>query len=55
MRDPDPSGWAYWENLLPSMGRENVRRGFEESTELAMLTAGIVPNGAATANASSLI
>ena len=55
MRDPDPSGWAYWESLLPSMGRENVRRGFEESTELATLMAGIVPNGSATANAASLI
>jgi YD repeat-containing protein len=55
MRDPDPSGWSYWENLVPAMGRENVRRGFEESSELAMLTTGIVPNGSATANAASLI
>ena len=53
MRDPDSSGWAYWESALPSMGRENVRRGFEESTEGAILWAGIVPNGTATANAAA--
>jgi hypothetical protein len=55
MRDPDPSGWTYWENQLPQSGRENVRRGFEDSSEFAGILASIVPNGAATANAASLI
>src|SRR6185503_9500331 len=30
MREPHSSGWSYWENLVGSMGRESVRRGFEE-------------------------
>src|SRR5690349_22192506 len=55
MRDPDSTGWTNWENSLPSMGRENVRRGFEESTEFAGLIATITPNGSASANAASLI
>jgi YD repeat-containing protein len=56
MRDPDSGGWGYWEGLLgQSMSRENVRRGFEESTEFANLTATITLNGSATANATSLI
>src|SRR6201991_1816735 len=55
MRDPDASGWANWESLVPSNGRVNVRRAFEESPEFAGLVAGIVPNGSASANAASLI
>lgn len=55
MRDPDAGGWAYWEAFVPTHGREYVRRGFEESTEFATLIANIVPNGSATAAASSLI
>src|SRR5262249_46821771 len=55
MRDPDSGGWAYWESLVPSIGRQNVRRGFELSTELTGIMVSISPNGAATANAASLI
>jgi hypothetical protein len=55
MRDPDASGWAYWESLVPTNGRVNVRRSFEEAPEFAALLASIVPNGSATANAASLI
>ena len=55
MRDPDSSGWAYWESVVPSNGRENVRRAFEEAPEFAGIVATIVPNGSATANAASLI
>jgi YD repeat-containing protein len=55
MRDPDASGWAMWQGLVPTHGREYVRRGFEESTEFATLIANIVPNGSATINAASLI
>jgi YD repeat-containing protein len=55
MRDPDSTGWTNWENSVPSMGRENVRRGFEESTEFAALIANMTPNGSASANAASLI
>jgi YD repeat-containing protein len=55
MRDPDASGWAYWESVVPVNGRVNVRRAFEEAPEFATVVANIVPNGAATANAASLI
>ncbi|HET6852593.1 MAG TPA: DUF4214 domain-containing protein, partial [Pyrinomonadaceae bacterium] len=55
MRDPDTGGWATWEALVPTNGREYVRRGFEESGEFATLVGTIVPNGSASSNAASLI
>ena len=55
MREPDPAGWTNWENAVSSMGRENVRRGFEESTEFAAIIANVTPNGSASAKAASLI
>jgi len=45
MRDPDPGGWAFWESCVPSSGRENVRRAFEDSIEFSNLMATITPNG----------
>lgn len=55
MREPDSSGWAFWETQVAPNGRENVRRAFEECAEFAGIIAGIVPNGSASANAASLI
>ncbi|HEU4511117.1 MAG TPA: DUF4214 domain-containing protein [Pyrinomonadaceae bacterium] len=55
MRDPDAGGWAMWEGLVSSHGREYVRRGFEESGEFTTLMANIVPGGAGSSTASSLI
>jgi len=55
MREPDAGGWATWEGLVGSHGREYVRRGFEESGEFASLLAGITLSGAASSTASSLI
>jgi YD repeat-containing protein len=55
MRDPDASGWAYWESVTPINGRVNIRRAFEEAPEFAAILASIVPNGSPTANAASLI
>jgi len=55
LREPDASGWAYWESVVPLNGRVNVRRAFEEAPEFAGILASIVPNGSATANAASLI
>ena len=55
MRDPDPSGWAYWESVVPTNGRENVRRAFEVCSEFATLLATVTPNGSASSNAASLI
>ncbi|HEX6648430.1 MAG TPA: DUF4214 domain-containing protein, partial [Pyrinomonadaceae bacterium] len=54
MRDPDPGGWATWESLVPTYGREYVRRGFEESAEFATIVATVTPNGSATSAVASL-
>jgi YD repeat-containing protein len=55
MREPDASGWTYWQSQVPLNGRVNVRRAFEEAPEFAAILASIVPNGTATANAASLV
>ncbi len=55
MREPDAAGWATWEGLVSSHGREYVRRGFEESGEFATVVANILPSGGAGPNPSSLI
>lgn len=55
MREPDASGWEHWEGEVGNVGRENVRRAFEECPEFAGILASIVPNGSPTANAASLI
>ena len=55
MREPDAAGWAHWESVVPTNGRENVRRAFEEAPEFAAIVTAILPNGSATASAASLI
>src|SRR6185369_13810383 len=55
MREPDAGGWATWEGLVGSHGREYVRRGFEESGEFASLLGGITLSGPGSSTASSLI
>jgi YD repeat-containing protein len=55
MREPDSGGWAYWESVVPQIGRENVRHGFEYSVEFSNLVASVTPNGAASGNAASLL
>ncbi|HEV8167806.1 MAG TPA: DUF4214 domain-containing protein, partial [Pyrinomonadaceae bacterium] len=55
MRDPDASGWAYWESVVPANGRENVRRAFEVCAEFDGIVNSVTPNGSAGANAASLI
>jgi YD repeat-containing protein len=55
MRAPDSGGWAHWTGEVGNVGRENVRRAFEECSEFAGILASIVPNGSPTANAASLI
>ncbi|HEU4769410.1 MAG TPA: DUF4214 domain-containing protein, partial [Pyrinomonadaceae bacterium] len=54
-REPDSAGWAHWTSQVPSNGRENVRRAFEECSEFTGIVASIVPNGSVTANPASLI
>ena len=55
MREPDAGGWAMWEGLVPTHGREYVRRGFEESGEFATLAANITTSGSPSSNAASMI
>jgi YD repeat-containing protein len=54
MREPDSSGWANWEAAVPSIGRDQVRRGFDESTEFANLVATLTTSGTASSAVSSL-
>ncbi|MGH9970022.1 MAG: DUF4214 domain-containing protein [Pyrinomonadaceae bacterium] len=54
MREPDAGGWAYWENLVPTIGRENVRHAFDDAPEFAGIVASLIPHGSATSAASSL-
>jgi YD repeat-containing protein len=55
MREPDGPGWEHWEDEVGNVGRENVRRAFEECPEFAAILSSIVLNGSPTANAASLI
>jgi YD repeat-containing protein len=55
MRDPDASGWSFWESQVPLNGRENVRRAFEEAPELITLLSTIVLSGSVGSNPASLI
>jgi len=55
MRDPDQGGWDAWTAAVPLYGREQVRRGFDESTEFQNLMATMTPNGGITSAVSSLL
>ena len=55
MREPDSGGWAMWEGVVPTHGREYVRRGFEESGEFATLSASITTTGSPSSSTLSLI
>ncbi|MBA3242041.1 MAG: PD40 domain-containing protein, partial [Acidobacteria bacterium] len=54
MRDPDAGGWAFWESNLPSMGREQLRRAFDESGEFQSIVATLTASGAPSSAVSSL-
>jgi YD repeat-containing protein len=54
MRDPDPSGWGFWEEQCNLYGREQVRRAFDECTEFAGIVATLTPSGAPSSTVSSL-
>src|SRR5438876_179502 len=55
MRDPDQGGWDGWTAAVPLYGREQVRRGFDESTEFQNLMATMTPNGGISSAVSSLL
>jgi RHS repeat-associated protein len=42
-REPDQGGWDYWTSVVPSNGRDNVRRGFDLSTEFSNVIARLCP------------
>jgi YD repeat-containing protein len=54
MRDPDSSGWAFWESQVPSMGREQVRHAFDQSTEFGQIVATLTASGTPSSAVSSL-
>lgn len=54
MREPDVDGWAYWEAAIPIYGRDQIRRGFDESTEFANIVATLTASGSPSSNVSSL-
>jgi YD repeat-containing protein len=54
MREPDPQGWAFWESVCNSNGRENVRRAFDECGEFAGIVSTLTPIGSASSTVSSL-
>ncbi|HEY8188612.1 MAG TPA: DUF4214 domain-containing protein, partial [Pyrinomonadaceae bacterium] len=54
LRYPDEGGWAFWESQIPAMGREGVRRAFDECPEFISDVATVTPNGGASSAVSSL-
>jgi YD repeat-containing protein len=54
MRDPDSSGWAWWEAQVPSMGREQVRHAFDQSIEFNNIVATLTASGQPSSAVSSL-
>jgi YD repeat-containing protein len=55
MRDPDQGGWDGWTAAVPIYGRDQVRRGFDESLEFQNLMATMTPDGGVTSAVSSLL
>ncbi|HEV2883902.1 MAG TPA: DUF4214 domain-containing protein, partial [Pyrinomonadaceae bacterium] len=54
MREPDQGGWEDWTAAVPLYGREQVRRGFDESAEFLNLTGAMSASGSPSSAASSL-
>ena len=55
MRTPDTGGWSYWEGQVPSLGRENVRRAFDECAEFISDVATVTLTGSASSTVTSLL
>lgn len=54
IREPDAPGWAFWEGVCNSNGRENVRRAFDECSEFAGIVSTLTPSGSPSSTVSSL-
>ena len=48
-RTPDQGGWDYWTSVVPSNNRDNVRRGFDFSTEFENVVKSLCPSASASA------
>jgi len=55
LRSPDSGGWVFWEGVVPSVGREDVRRAFDESGEFAYNVSTVTSGGNPSATVSSLL
>lgn len=55
LRGPDSGGWAYWESVVPGIGRENVRRAFDESGEFISKVATVTLTGGASSTVTSVL
>jgi len=55
LRYPDSGGWSFWEGLVPSLGREDVRRAFDESGEFAYDVSTVTSGGSPSSTVSSLM
>lgn len=55
LRSPDSGGWAYWESVVPAIGRENVRRAFDESGEFISKVATVTLTGSPSSGVTSLL
>jgi YD repeat-containing protein len=55
LRAPDSGGLSYWSGQVPSQGRENVRRAFDESGEFITAVSTISPSGSASGSVYSLM
>lgn len=55
LRSPDSGGWAFWEGLVPALGREDVRRAFDESGEFAYDVSTVTSGGSPSTTVSSLM
>src|SRR6266436_2901576 len=54
LREPDQQGWDNWTASVHLYGRDQVRRGFDESTEFLNLVATLTTSGAPSSAVSSL-
>jgi hypothetical protein len=55
MRAPNASDWAYWESMVPAMGREGVRRAFDECAEFNNRVLSLTSSGAPSSGVTSLL
>jgi YD repeat-containing protein len=54
-RAPDSGGWTFWEGQLSTHSREDVRRGFDESSEFISDVANIASTASASSSVTSLL